>query len=313
MHTSSIALADSAVTDHSALPKQVADFLAHLEVERRLSPQTLRAYTRDIGRFLNESAPIEFDDIRISHVRQHVTELARAGLSTRSIRRALSSLRSLFKYLIDRNRFKLDPTIGVHLPKVTKKLPTVLDVDQVTQLLDATARESLSVRDRAIMELLYSSGMRVSELVSLNIGDIDLRAAQVIVTGKGNKTRIVPLGKPAREALQDWLDSRALRDFDMPLFTGRGENRIAVRTVQDRVKKAGLQGLGSDELHPHLLRHCFASHLLESSGDLRAVQELLGHQDIATTSIYTHLNFQHLAKVYDAAHPRAKVASGRKH
>ena len=294
------------------LPPQVIDFLSHLETERRLSVRTLSAYKRDIVQYLNESAPPKFEETRVAHIREHVAELRRKGLSTRSIRRALSSLRSLFKFLVNHKRFVTDPTIGVQLPKMAKKLPPVLDVDQVTQLLDATEPNQIGLRDLAMLEFLYSTGVRVSELVSLNVGDVDLTTAQAIVTGKGNKTRIVPIGKFALAALRKWLDSREYSSREQPLFTGRGQHRIAVRTVQDRVKKIGVVGLGTDELHPHLLRHCFASHLLESSGDLRSVQELLGHEDISTTSIYTHLNFQHLANVYDAAHPRAKAMPDEK-
>lgn len=308
---SSTGLSEPNVEAVPTLPRPVAEFLTHLEVVRRVSERTTSAYERDIARFLREAAPPDFEDTRTAHIREHVAELNRSGLSTRSIRRALSSLRSLFKFLVDRNRFDADPTIGVHLPKMAKKLPHVLDVDQVSQLLDATESNQLGLRDLAMLELLYSSGMRVSELVSMNVEDVDLTAAQAIVTGKGNKTRIVPIGTYALLALRKWLESRETLIPDQPLFTGRGRNRISVRTVQHRVKQVGVEGLGSDELHPHLLRHCFASHLLESSGDLRAVQELLGHQDIATTSIYTHLNFQHLAKVYDAAHPRAKTVPDR--
>ena len=200
----------------------------------------------------------------------------------------------------------MNPAAGVSAPKQRKKLPKTLDIDNAAKLFDSNPKSALEVRDRAMIELFYGSGVRLAELVDLDIRHLDLVNGLATVTGKGSKTRVVPLGSHAVEAVRRWIETRrGVRPTD-PLFTGRGDRRISPRTVQARLKKLSMHNLGTDVLHPHLLRHSFASHLLESSGDVRAVQELLGHADISTTQIYTHLDFQHLAKVYDAAHPRAK-------
>jgi len=226
----------------------------------------------------------------------------------------LSSLRSFFRFLERHGDITEDPTIGNRAPKTRSRLPGTLDTDQASQLFHFEAKTPQEKRDLAMAELLYGSGLRLSELTGANLGDLDLDTGFMTVRGKGSKTRQVPLGSHCVQAIRRWLAAR--EDIPLPapgreaaatpLFTGRPGSRISPRTVQLRLKKLSVRQLGSDQLHPHMLRHSFASHLLESSSDLRAVQELLGHSDISTTQIYTHLDFQHLARVYDAAHPRAQ-------
>lgn len=240
-------------------------------------------------------------------MRDFASSLHRGGLSPRSIARHLSSVRGLFAFLLKRGELTANPAAGVRAPKADGRLPRTLDVDQAAHLFAMPPRTALDRRDRAMAELFYGSGLRLAELVGIDIIDADLGQGIVRVTGKGARTRIVPVGACACAALRDWLRTRPEAQPGDPLFTSRNGRRIAPRTVQMRLKKLAAATLGSDALHPHMLRHSFASHLLESSGDLRAVQELLGHADIGTTQIYTHLDYQHLAKVYDAAHPRAKA------
>jgi integrase/recombinase XerC len=289
----------------------IARFLANLRVERRLSPHTLSAYRRDLAK-LDEFCAAEhigrWDQLTAHRIRALVAAQHRRGLHGRSLQRLLSALRSFFAWLISHHAMTHNPAVGVRAPKSPRSLPHTLDADQTARLLDITADDVLALRDRAIMELFYSSGLRLAELVRLDLTDLDLRDATVRVTGKGNKTRLIPVGRHARAALESWLaERRAIPGPDeTALFVGRSGRRVTPRAVQMRLKIwARRQGLDLN-LHPHMLRHSFASHLLESSGDLRAVQELLGHADISTTQIYTHLDFQHLAQVYDAAHPRAK-------
>jgi integrase/recombinase XerC len=230
------------------------------------------------------------------------------GLAPRSIQRRLSAVRTFYEFLLREGHCAHNPAHEVRAPKTKKRLPTTLDVDQMGRLLDFRADDSLSMRDKAIMELFYSSGLRLNELVSLDLAAIDLKDRTVRVVGKGNKTRILPVGRFAVDALRRWLGERAalIKGDEPAVFIGRGGRRLSVRAVQLRVDTwARRQGLGV-HVHPHMFRHSFATHLLESSSDLRGVQELLGHADIGTTQIYTHLDFQHLAKVYDAAHPRAR-------
>lgn len=217
-------------------------------------------------------------------------------------------MRRLFEDLRRQSLIQANPATGVQPPKAERRLPKALDSDQAAQLFTRQPQTALELRDRAMMELLYGSGLRLAELVSLNIGDLDLSARQLRVVGKGRKERQLPIGRHCADALKAWLAVHANPLPEAPLFLARGQ-RISPRTVQVRLRKAGQQQLHSEALHPHMLRHSFASHLLESSGDLRAVQELLGHADIATTQIYTHLDFQHLADVYDRAHPRASSAA----
>jgi len=286
-------------------------FFQYLKTERRLSPHTLGNYRRDLDTFSAFCAAQGLDDWRaldIARARMFAAQLHRQGLSGRSIARHLSAARSFFRYLLREGLAAHNPVTGVVAPKAGKRLPKALSADQATRLVEIPAQDALSRRDRALLELLYSSGLRLAELVALNVHDVDLRDGTVTVTGKGAKTRIIPVGNPAREAVSVWLGERAAlaAPGERALFLGRNGKRLGARAVQLRLKHwAVRQGLGVG-VHPHMLRHSFASHLLESSGDLRAVQELLGHADLSTTQVYTHLDFQHLAKVYDAAHPRAR-------
>ena len=282
-----------------------AAFLKHLRVERRASPHTIAAYSRDLEGFFLEFETISPKNMSPRHIRQHISTLNGSGLSAKSISRKLSSLRSYFEYMVSQGQIANNPANAIRPPKQKKLLPTPLDVDQANQLMSSTTSSTIEIRDRAIIELLYSSGIRVAELVSLNINDVNFEEGTARVTGKGNKVRVVAIGSHALKALAEWLSTRPNKHYDSALFTTRDENRISIRTVQFRVKKMGTEVLGTNAIHPHMLRHTFASHLLESSGDLRAVQELLGHSNISTTQIYTKLDFQHLAKVYDQAHPKS--------
>ncbi len=286
-------------------------FLNHLRHERCLSPHTLSNYQRDLQRIkawcLTQNI-VAWADLTQPHVRSFIAMRHRQGISGKSLQRELSSLRTLFRYLQREKQAENNPAQGVRPPKSQRKLPSVLDADQLGCLLDQPSDEPLTVRDLAMMELFYSSGLRLSELVSLNLTNIDLVDAIVEVTGKGDKTRRVPVGEKARQSLERWLIVRAgmVSPDESALFISQRGKRISPRTVQQRVHKLTQERGVPTDVHPHMLRHSFASHLLESSGDLRAVQELLGHADISTTQIYTHLDFQHLAKVYDKAHPRAR-------
>jgi integrase/recombinase XerC len=290
----------------------VEAYLDHLRDQRRLSPRTLDGYRRDLQDFL--AWVVVGDDwrgwrrLQQAQVRAYAAARHRQGLSAKSLQRRLSSLRGLFRYLLGEGLAEQNPADGVRTPKVRRKLPAALDADQLQHLLDLPGEDALSRRDAAMMELFYSSGLRLSELASLDLGDLDRRDRIVEVVGKGAKTRRVPVGRLALRAIERWLPRRGelLAPDESALFVGRSGRRLSRRAVQQRLAlRARQQGL-PQRLHPHLLRHSFASHLLESSGDLRAVQELLGHADIATTQIYTHLDFQHLARVYDQAHPRAR-------
>ena len=284
----------------------VEGFLTHLAVERRASPHTIAAYRRDLNRFVADVGTVSCQDVRSHHVREFAGRLHARGLAPRSIARHLSSVRSLFDYLVRRRELGANPATGVRAPKQSERLPKTMDPDQTAQLFSEPVVSEIDLRDRAMLELLYGSGIRLAELVAIDIRDLDLANGFVTVTGKGRKTRVVPIGKAALEAIRTWLAKRPAAGGREPLFTSRGNARMSPRNVQLRLKKIAVRTTGNDGVHPHLLRHSFASHLLESSGDLRAVQELLGHADISTTQIYTHLDFQHLAKVYDAAHPRAR-------
>jgi integrase/recombinase XerC len=285
------------------------DFLAHLSVERRASPRTLSTYRAQLSALAADLAArgaIGWDALRADEVRTAMAHAHREGLSPRSVALRLAALRSLLRFRRQqRGAPELDPTRGLKAPKAARRLPAVLDADSVTRLMEIPEGERLSARDRAILELFYSSGLRLSELAGLRWAELDLAEGSVRVLGKGAKTRIVPVGSHAREALLA-LRSEGAAGPDDPVFgNGRG-GALSPRAIQARVRHwAQRQGIWQ-RVHPHLLRHSFASHLLESSGDLRAVQELLGHADIATTQVYTHLDFQHLAQVYDRAHPRAR-------
>ena len=302
--------------DEAPLMRDAMRFLSHLEVERRSSPHTVAAYRRDLQRFAIDVGVVASADVEGHHVRLFAGRLHAAGLSPRSIARHLSSVRSLFAFLIERRELGANPAAGIRAPKQPEKLPKVLDPDQTAQLFATTAESDIDLRDRAMAELLYGSGLRLAELVAANVRDLDLANGFITVTGKGNKTRIVPLGSPCREALEAWLAKRPNVDGAAPLFTRLttrrdGATRISPRSVQLRLKKLAARTAGNDGVHPHMLRHSFASHLLQSSGDLRAVQELLGHADLSTTQIYTHVDFQQLAKVYDTAHPRARATKAQ--
>ncbi|MGD8909793.1 MAG: tyrosine recombinase XerC [Chromatiales bacterium] len=289
----------------------VERFLHHLAHERRLSARTVESYGRDLRTllpWLEEQAIHDWRQLNQHQVRHYLAERHRMGRSPKSLHRELSSLRSLYRYLMRENAVDANPALGVRAPKVRRKLPATLDADQLAQILEFDDDSPVGVRDRAIMELFYSSGLRLAELVDLDLGDIDFNDGMVEVTGKGSKTRRVPVGRLAREALQQWLGVRGtLAAMNEPaLFVGVRGRRINRATVQKQLNLRALEQGAPRNIHPHLLRHSFASHLLESSGDLRAVQELLGHANISTTQIYTHLDFQHLAEVYDKAHPRAR-------
>ncbi len=286
----------------------VEDFLSHLQIERRMSAHTLDAYRRDLDALVAWTMAQGIDDLATVHTEQLRAFIAaehRRGLSPKSLQRRLSACRSCYQWLLKHGRVVASPAAGIRAPKAPRKLPQVLDVDEAVQLVELPTDVPLGVRDRAILELFYSSGLRLSELCALRWRDLDLADGLVTVLGKGSKQRSVPVGSHARKALDDWR-RESQGQLDAPVFPGRGGATITPRAVQIRLRQlAQRQGLFK-RVHPHLLRHSFASHVLESSGDLRGVQELLGHADIATTQIYTHLDYQHLAKVYDGAHPRAK-------
>jgi integrase/recombinase XerC len=286
-------------------------FIRHLETERRLSPLTCKNYRRDIdalGAWLGTVGVAHWQDVDGEHIRAFSAACFRKGLSARSIQRRLSATRTFFRYLVRERAVPSNPVTSVTAPRSSKRLPGNLDADRMARLLDIRGKGPIVDRDRAMLELLYSSGLRLAELVGLDVGDVDMQDATVRVTGKGRKDRIVPVGRQARRALQQWHSTRAeLAAADEPaLFVSNRGQRIRPRSVQARVKHwAKRQGIDAN-VYPHLFRHSFATHLLESSHDLRGVQELLGHANISTTQVYTHLDFQHLAQIYDQTHPRAR-------
>ncbi|MBI4692661.1 MAG: tyrosine recombinase XerC [Gammaproteobacteria bacterium] len=288
-----------------ATEAHLAEFLASLGTA---SPHTLAAYRRDCARFVAWVAAIPDSAFDTPLLRTYAAGLHRAGSGSRSIARALSALRAFFDFLIARGRALDNPARDVKAPKAGRRLPHVLDVDQTASLLGRAPESELEVRDLAMWELTYSCGLRVSELTGLDLGALDFASGEVRVLGKGRKERIVPVGRMALEAVRAWLKVRGgiARPEETAVFVNRRGERLGVRMVQSRLKTWGVKQGIAQSVHPHMLRHSFASHLLESSGDLRAVQELLGHSNISTTQVYTHLDFQHLAKVYDAAHPRAR-------
>ena len=286
-------------------------FVLHMGSERRLSPLTVDGYRREIARFSQRLADQDVDDWRAvdeSRVRDYIARRHRQGAGAATLQRALSAIRSFYKFLLREGAATHNPAAGVSAPRGTRKLPDALDVDRVTALLDMPVEGGLEIRDRSLFELMYSSGLRLAETVSLNLGDVDLKDSLVRVTGKGSKQRVVPVGRIAAKWIASWLGERPAlaAATETALFVSRRGTRLTARSVQARLARwARIQGLDRP-VHPHMLRHSFASHMLESSGDLRAVQELLGHADISTTQVYTHLDFQHLAQVYDRAHPRAR-------
>ncbi len=300
----------------------VSQFIEHLAHERRLSVCTIEAYSRDLTTFVafldRGTAPadqsgetLDFSRIGTQQIRACLVHLRRRGLASASLARWLASVRAFYRYLEREGLVDHNPAVGVQAPKGPRRLPKTLDADQVDRLLSGKPQNALQARDQAMAELLYSSGLRLGELVAVRCRDFSPDMGLLTVTGKGSKTRVVPVGKAARAAIEHWLRLRGqwLRSGvaePEALFVGKRGTPLSPRAVQLRVARLGTQRDLVGRLHPHMLRHSFASHLLESSGDLRAVQELLGHSDVGTTQIYTHLDFQHLAKVYDAAHPRAR-------
>lgn len=287
------------------------NFFQYLQSERHYSPHTLSNYRRDITGFLaycQESNLADWRSIDSQHVRDYVSRLHRQGMAGKSLQRLLSSLRSLFRHLLKQQKIRANPANGLRAPKSQKKLPEVLSPDALDHLINIETKEPESFRDRAIMELFYGCGLRLSELTGLNMDSINWGEQILIVLGKGNKQRRVPFGNKARDALQAWLTQRALlvAENETAVFISLKGIRISPRSVEAQLKKRAREKGMFQRIYPHLLRHSFASHILESSGDLRAVQELLGHANLSTTQIYTHVDFQHLANVYDAAHPRAR-------
>jgi integrase/recombinase XerC len=296
---------DSAETDW------IDQFIGHLKYERRLSPLTCKHYRRDLlalAAFCDEIERVAWADLDSEDIRSFSSTSYRRGLSARSIQRRLSAARTFFRYLLREKHVKRNPVESVSAPKHGKRLPENLDVDRMAKLLDIPGDSPIVDRDRAILELLYSSGLRLAELIDLDVDDIDSRDATVRVTGKGNKDRIVPVGRKALAALERWHMTRLdmANSGEPALFVSNRGQRLSHRSVQARLTYWGKrQGINS-KVYPHLFRHSFASHLLESSHDLRGVQELLGHSNISSTQIYTHLDFQHLAQIYDKTHPRAR-------
>ena len=309
----------------AAAVDRVAQFRRYMTVERNLSAHTDSNYARDLAaliKFCDAQKIDDWSEVDSQHIRMFASQSHAKGLAGRSIQRRLSAVRSFFEYLVYENRVqelarerptdlinvKRNPAVDVRAPKARRRLPETLDADQMASLLEIPAGDVFVTRDRAIMELLYSSGLRLAELVGLNVDGLNLSDRTVTVLGKGRKERIVPVGTEARVALKQWLTERTgiAKPGETALFVGRSGERLGRRAVQTRVAYwARRQGV-SMRVYPHLFRHSFASHLLESGGDLRGVQELLGHADIATTQIYTHLDFQHLARIYDKTHPRAR-------
>ena len=303
---------------HAEAERQMAAFLHHIRYERGLSQHTVAAYRRDLNalrEYCAERSLPAWSALAVSDLRRFAAGAHRSGLAPRTVQRRLAGARSFFNYLESEGRLTHNPARGVKAPRPPRNLPSTLDLDQVTRLLDIPpAFSALACRDRAMLELMYSSGLRLAEMTALDLGGIDLREGLIRVTGKGRKTRILPVGRKAIEAVTAWLQRRAelAGVEESALFVGARGRRIGASSVQARIdywaRRAGLPG----HVHPHMLRHSFATHMLESSGDLRAVQELLGHADISTTQVYTHLDFQHLARVYDRAHPRARRKTHKK-
>lgn len=291
--------------------EQLAAFIAYLRNEKQLSLHTQTNYQRDLQKFCDYCAQYRLsplDNIKPQHIRQMVAQLHRQGLGGKSLSRWLSAMRSFFDFAIRNQWIKNNPADAIQAPKSPKKLPKTLDVDQTAQFVDVQGDSVLAVRDHALLELIYSSGLRLAEVVGLNLSDIDLTDALVTVTGKGNKTRLLPVGSHAIKALKEWIALRKniAQDKEPAIFITQRGTRMTHRAVQLRLQQLSVKQGMDTPVHPHMLRHSFASHMLESSGDLRLVQEMLGHANISTTQIYTHLDFQHLAKVYDQAHPRAQ-------
>ncbi|MBL4851788.1 MAG: tyrosine recombinase XerC [Gammaproteobacteria bacterium] len=296
-----------------SLHDAIIQFLQHLKGERQLSPLTIKHYQRDLQQLLaycQQSEIVQWQRVDSHHIRSLVSQLHRRGSGARSLQRLLSACRTFFHYLIRENQISNNPALAIKAPKAPQPLPKTLNTEEITQLLGSVTDKQIALRDFAMMELMYSSGLRLAELVALNLDSLDSTSQEIIVTGKGNKERIVPVGRYAISAIKNWLNVRndwcKIDNTSCALFISQRGRRLGARSVQARMAYWGKQqGLGA-RLNPHKLRHSFATHVLESSGDIRAVQEMLGHTNLSTTQIYTHLDFQHLAKVYDAAHPRAR-------
>jgi integrase/recombinase XerC len=289
----------------------IGRYLAHLRTERRLSPHTESAYRRDLDAlvaYCDREKIAAWKQLDNFHVRTFAAREHRDGLNPRSVQRRLSALRGFFNYLIREKVLDSNPAADIRAPKAAKRLPKTLDVDQVATLLERKPTDALSRRDLAMLELLYSSGLRLAELAGLDVTDLDLADRTVRVLGKGSKTRVLPVGGKAVTALRAWLGERKslVKDGAGALFVGQNGRRLGVRAIQRRIGRWAAGSNLNVPVHPHLLRHSFATHLLESSRDLRGVQELLGHADISTTQVYTHLDFAHLARIYDESHPRAR-------
>jgi integrase/recombinase XerC len=286
-----------------------AAYLFHLANERRLSSLTCESYARDIAVLVKLAKETSLDQLQIHHIRRFIAQLHGKGFSGRSLARMLSAWRGFYNYLTRNHDYVLNPCAGVHAPKSPKSLPHTISPDEAAKLLEFPVDDDLmALRDKAMFELCYSSGLRLAELTALKPADLSFSDGTARITGKGSKTRIVPIGSQAIQVLREWMKRREVlvKAGATALFVSRYGKNISSRSISQRLKiQAVRQGINAN-IHPHVLRHSFASHLLQSSGDLRAVQEMLGHASISTTQIYTHLDFQHLAKVYDAAHPRAK-------
>ena len=296
----------------SPLPSALARYLEHLRSERRLAAHTLEAYGRDAALLLALAGERPVAALSTAEIRRFVATLHGRGLAPRSLARLLSSWRGWFDWLVRHREADANPCAGVKPPRAAKRLPDALSPDDAVRLVSHAEEGPMGLRDRAVFELAYSCGLRVSELTGLDIDAVDRETGEARVLGKGSKTRIVPVGRAALDAIAAWLPARArlASPAEPALFVGPRGRRMSPREVQRRIKAwAAAAGLQAD-VHPHMLRHSFASHVLQSSGDLRAVQEMMGHASIASTQVYTHLDFQHLAKVYDAAHPRARRKKG---
>jgi len=288
----------------------IEEYKKFIAFEKRLSSSSIKSYLRDINELLKLMGDKKLNSYSIEDIRKNIAILHSKGLSGKSLSRMISSWRGLFNFLIHKYQFNQNPTLGIKAPKSKKLLPQTLSVDQTIKLIDIKDNSFLGLRDHAILELFYSSGLRLSELVDININNINFDDGTITVTGKGNKERIIPVGTFAFKAIKKWLKSRKtinnLTPKNQILFLSKSGQKLTPRAIQYRLKFWAIKQGIPENIHPHLLRHSFASHLLQSSQDLRAVQELLGHANISTTQIYTHLDFQHLSKIYDKAHPRAK-------
>ncbi len=290
----------------------LSNFLAQLTIEKRASQYTVKSYKRDLNCLSTycESKSISlWTDLKQTDIRSYMASRHRQGLSSTSLQRELSAIRSFFNFLLKNQLTDNNPGQYIKAPKKTRKLPKTLDVDQIKSLLEAGTNSTIEIRDLAMFELFYSSGIRLSELAQLNLTDIDLTDKSLMVrSGKGGKSRMLPIGSKAVVAINTWLEHRikSITSTETALFISTSGTRLGQRSIELRLKQWCKKKGIAENIHPHMLRHSFATHLLESSQDLRAVQELLGHSNISTTQIYTHLDFQHLADVYDSAHPRAK-------